>query len=76
MVYQDQLGQRLQIYTQMDPLFNKLLRVYHDDRFSLPVSLIRSAKRIVIIDQHNGGIRGLVGYRGESLFREFNHPPT
>lgn len=65
----------LQIHTQMDVKVQKATEeVYDDDRF-FPAGksdqIVQSG--IAIIDQHTGGIRGLVGYRGESAFRQFNH---
>lgn len=65
----------LQIYTQMDVNVQKATEdVYRDNRF-FPAGksdqIVQSG--IAIIDQHTGGIRGLVGYRGESAFRQFNH---
>lgn len=65
----------LQIYTQMDlNVQNAAEEVYKDDHF-FPAGksdqIVQSG--IAIIDQHTGGIRGLVGYRGESAFRQFNH---
>jgi penicillin-binding protein 2A len=65
----------LQIYTQMDVNVQKAAEeVYHDDKFfpaGKPDQIVQSG--IVILDQHTGGIRGLVGYRGEKAFRQFNH---
>lgn len=65
----------LQIYTQMDPGVQKAAEdVYADDQY-FPAGksdqIVQSG--IAIIDQHTGGIRGLVGYRGKSAFRQFNH---
>jgi len=73
---QDQiLGSGLQIYTQMDQTVQKAAEeVYNDDSFfppGKPDQMVQSS--IVIIDHSTGGIRGLVGYRGESMFRQFNH---
>ncbi len=69
------LGSGLQIYTQLDQTVQKAAEdVYQDKRFfppGKPDQIVQSG--IAIIDQHTGGIRGLVGYRGESIFREFNH---
>lgn len=69
------LGSGLQIYTQMDQSVQKAAEdVYNDDSFfppDKPSQIVQSG--IVIVDHANGGIRGLVGYRGESLFRQFNH---
>lgn len=65
----------LQIYTQMDLNVQKAAEdVYADDHY-FPAGksdqIVQSG--IAIIDQHTGGIRGLVGYRGKSAFRQFNH---
>lgn len=73
---QDQiLGSGLQIYTQMDQAVQKAAQdVYNDDQFfppGKPDQIVQSG--IAIVDQKSGGIRGLVGYRGESIFRQFNH---
>ncbi|AGA67938.1 penicillin-binding protein, 1A family [Desulfitobacterium dichloroeliminans LMG P-21439] len=64
----------LQIYTQMDLNVQQAAEaVYKNDQFfpkgkeDQPVQ-----SSIILIDQHTGGIRGLVGYRGESAFRQFN----
>lgn len=69
------LGNGLQIYTQMDQAVQKAAEdVYQDHSFfppDKPSQIVQSG--IAIIDHTNGGIRGLVGYRGESLFRQFNH---
>jgi penicillin-binding protein 2A len=73
---QDQiLSSGLQIYTQMDQNVQQAAEdVYKDDSFFPPsVSDQMVQSGIAIIDQHTGGIRGLVGYRGKSLFRQFNH---
>ena len=73
---QDQiLSSGLQIYTQMDQSVQQAAEdVYKDDSFFPPsVSDQMVQSGIAIIDQHTGGIRGLVGYRGKSLFRQFNH---
>ena len=65
----------LQIYTQMDlKVQNAAEEVYANDQY-FPTGksdqIVQSG--IAIIDQHTGGIRGLVGYRGKSAFRQFNH---
>ena len=69
------LGSGLQIYTQMDQAVQKAAQdVYNDDSFfppDKPSQIVQSS--IVILDHTDGGIRGLVGYRGESMFRQFNH---
>jgi len=69
------LGSGLQIYTQMDQAVQIAAEdVYNDESFfppDKPDQIIQSG--IAIIDHSNGGIRGLVGYRGKSLFRQFNH---
>lgn len=69
------LGSGMQIYTQMDQVVQKAAEdVYKDGRFfppDKPDQVVQSG--IVIIDHSNGGVRGLIGYRGESSFRQFNH---
>ncbi len=73
---QDQiLGSGLQIYTQMDQTVQKAAEeVYCEDRL-FPAGkddqIVQSG--MAIIDHKSGGIRGLVGYRGKTLFRQFNH---
>jgi penicillin-binding protein 2A len=65
----------LQIYTEIDPIVQDAVQeVYKNDRFfpeSKEDQLIQSGT--VIIDQRTGGIRALIGYRGEGVFRGFNH---
>jgi len=66
----------LQIYTQMDPSVQKAAEdVYADDSFfpsGKSDQIVQSG--VVILDQSTGGIKGLVGYRGERVaFRGFNH---
>ncbi len=65
----------LQIYTQMDPNVQKAAEeVYANDQFFPPGKsdqIVQSG--MAILDQHTGGVRGLVGYRGASAFRQFNH---
>ena len=66
----------LQIYTQMDPVVQKAAEdVYKDNSFfpsGKADQIVQSG--VVILDQSTGGIRGLVGYRGERVaFRGFNH---
>lgn len=65
----------LLIYTELDPTVQQSTEaVYADDKLfpeSAPDQLIQSGT--VIIDHQNGGIRGLVGYRGDGVFRGFNH---
>ncbi|NMA68702.1 MAG: PBP1A family penicillin-binding protein [Desulfitobacterium sp.] len=64
----------LQIYTQLDPTVqDPLEKVYKDDNYfpqGTEEQIVQSG--MVIIDHKTGGIRGLVGYRGESAFRQFN----
>ncbi|MDB5051954.1 MAG: penicillin-binding protein family [Bacilli bacterium] len=64
----------LSIYSTMDPYVQLAAEaVYLDTQFfpeSKPDQLIQSGT--VIIDQHTGEIRGIVGHRGESVFRGFN----
>lgn len=65
----------LQIYTEMDSGVQQAAEsVYRDNQYfpqGKPDQNVQSG--IAILDQHTGGIRGLVGYRGESPFRSFNH---
>jgi penicillin-binding protein 2A len=65
----------LQIYTAMDPNVQLATEaVYKDDKYFPPGKsdqIVQSG--MAILDQKTGGIRGLVGYRGESAFRSFNH---
>ncbi|MEA4902870.1 PBP1A family penicillin-binding protein [Desulfitobacterium sp.] len=65
----------LQIYTAMDSQVQQAAEtVYADDRYFPPGKPDQKVQSgMVILDQHSGGIRGLVGYRGESPFRSFNH---
>lgn len=69
------LSSGLQIYTQMDQTVQKAAQdVYNDDNLFPPGKtdqIVQSG--MAIIDHSTGGIRGLVGYRGESMFRQFNH---
>ncbi len=65
----------LHIYTQMDPLVQKAAEdVYKDDSFFPPGKddqIVQSG--VVILDHSTGGIKGLVGYRGEGVYRGFNY---
>ncbi|WP_242837436.1 transglycosylase domain-containing protein [Desulfitobacterium metallireducens] len=65
----------LQIYTAMDPKVQLAAEtVYKNDQYFPSGKSDQSVQSgIAILDQHTGGIRGLVGYRGESAFRSFNH---
>lgn len=65
----------LQIYTQMNPEFQEEAQdVYKDNRFFPAGKEDQTLQSgVIIIDHHTGGIKALVGYRGESIFREFNH---
>lgn len=64
----------LQIYTQLDlRVQDPLEKVYKDDQYFPPGTeeqMVQSG--MVIIDHKTGGISGLVGYRGERAFRQFN----
>ncbi|MFD0868211.1 transglycosylase domain-containing protein [Paenibacillus residui] len=64
----------LQIYTELDPAAqNAAEEVYMDDRF-FPAGKedqqIQSG--VVLLDHSSGGVRALVGNRGEGVFRGFN----
>ncbi|MHB8125195.1 MAG: transglycosylase domain-containing protein [Desulfitobacteriaceae bacterium] len=65
----------LQIYTQMDPLVQKAAEdVYGDSRFfpsGKADQIVQSG--VVLLDHSTGGIKGLVGYRGERVYRGLNH---
>ena len=65
----------LQIYTQMDSSVQKAAEdVYKDSRFfpsGKADQIVQSG--VVVIDHSTGGIKGLVGYRGEGVFRGFNY---
>ncbi|HVJ49929.1 PBP1A family penicillin-binding protein [Desulfitobacterium sp.] len=65
----------LQIYTEMDPKVQQAAEtVYQDNQYFPQGKSDQSIQSgMAILDQHTGGIRGLVGYRGESAFRSFNH---
>lgn len=69
------LNQGLQIYTQMDPLVQKAAEdVYADSSFfpsGKADQIVQSG--VVVIDHSTGGIKGLVGYRGEGVFNGFNY---
>lgn len=65
----------LQIYTELDSSVQDAAEeVYQNDKY-FPAGkadqIVQSG--IAIIDQSSGGIRGLVGARGKSTFRQFNH---
>ncbi|HZW82533.1 MAG TPA: PBP1A family penicillin-binding protein [Candidatus Deferrimicrobium sp.] len=65
----------LQIYTEMDSKVQQAAEdVYNDKQYfpqGKPDQIVQSG--MAIIDQHNGGIRGLVGNRQQSVFRPFDH---
>lgn len=64
-----------QIYTEMDPKVQQASEdVYNNDKYfpqGKSDQIVQSG--IAIIDQHNGGIRGLVGNREQTVFRFFDH---
>ena len=65
----------LQIYTQMDPLVQKAAEDVYADSSFFPAGkadqIVQSG--VVVIDHSTGGVKGLVGYRGERVYRGFNH---
>ncbi|TJY44028.1 PBP1A family penicillin-binding protein [Cohnella pontilimi] len=65
----------LRIYTTMNPKVQEAMEAaYRNDGLfppSAPDQLVQSGA--VILDPYTGGIRGLVGQRGEHTFRGFNH---
>jgi penicillin-binding protein 2A len=69
------LASGLQIYTTVDPKVQLAAEAVYLNNSLFPASkpdqLIQSGA--VIIDQHNGEIRGIVGHRGEGVFRGFNY---
>jgi penicillin-binding protein 2A len=64
----------LHIYTQMDPLVQTAIENTYENDALFPESsgdeIIQSAT--VVLDPSSGGIRGLVGYRGEYYHRGYN----
>jgi penicillin-binding protein 2A len=69
------LSSGFHIHTTLDPDVQKAAEaVYKEDQFfpaSKPDQLIQSGT--VVIDQHSGGIRAIVGHRGEGVARGFNY---
>ncbi|WP_261381293.1 transglycosylase domain-containing protein [Paenibacillus cremeus] len=68
------LTQGLRIYTTMDTNVQKAAEdVYHNDAL-FPASpadqLVQSGA--IVLDQHTGGVKALVGGRGETVYRGFN----
>nr|WP_242833673.1 PBP1A family penicillin-binding protein [Desulfosporosinus youngiae] len=65
----------LQIYTQMDPLVQEAAEDVYAESHYFPKGtadqIVQSG--VVILDHKTGGIRGLVGYRGERVYRGLNH---
>jgi penicillin-binding protein 2A len=64
----------LQIYTEMDPVVQTAAQEVYKDAALFPQSkpdqLLQSG--VAIIDPKTGGVRGLVGNRGDGVFRGFN----
>jgi len=69
------LAGNLLIYTELDPAVqNAMEETYRKDSLfpaSAPDQLVQSGA--VILDPATGGVRGIVGQRGEHVFRGFNH---
>jgi penicillin-binding protein 2A len=69
------LSSGFHIHTTLDPTVQKAAEaVYREEQFfpaSKPDQLIQSGT--VVIDQHSGGIRAIVGHRGEGVARGFNY---
>jgi penicillin-binding protein 2A len=65
----------LSIYITLDPIVQQAAEaVYADNQYfpeSKPDQLIQSG--VVILDQHNGEIRGIVGHRENGVQRGFNY---
>lgn len=64
----------LHIWTNLDPTVQKAIQdVYQNDELfpaSSSEELVQSAA--VVIDPYTGGVRGMIGYRGQSVYRGFN----
>ncbi|RXJ04290.1 PBP1A family penicillin-binding protein [Anaerobacillus alkaliphilus] len=64
----------LHIFTQMDPVVQNAIEVAYVANELFPEStseeLVQSAS--VVIDPYTGGVRGLIGYRGQHVYRGFN----
>jgi penicillin-binding protein 2A len=69
------LSSGFQIYTTVDPVVQQAAETVYQNDSLFPDSkadqLIQSSA--VIMDQQNGEIRGIVGHRGEGVFRGFNY---
>ncbi|WP_221469576.1 PBP1A family penicillin-binding protein [Cohnella nanjingensis] len=65
----------LKIYTQLDPTVQEAMETaYADDSLFPPSAADRQVQSgAVLIDPSTGGVRGLVGQRGEHVYRGFNH---
>ncbi len=68
------LAGNLLIYTELDPIVQSAMEnTYRNDSLfpdSAPDQLVQSGA--VIMDPSTGGVRGIVGQRGEHVFRGFN----
>ena len=64
----------LEIYTQIDPVVQKSIEAAYERDELFPANngeeLVQSAS--VVLDPYSGGIRGLVGYRGQHYYGGFN----
>ncbi|WNF38628.1 PBP1A family penicillin-binding protein [Bacillaceae bacterium IKA-2] len=64
----------LNIYTQMDPVVQSAIETAYATDELFPANsgeeLVQSAS--VVIDPDSGGVRGLVGYRGQHYYRGYN----
>ncbi len=64
----------LNIFTQLDPVVQNAIETIYATNDLFPVStgdeLIQSAS--VVLDPYSGAVRGLVGYRGNHVYRGFN----
>ncbi|MDF2814870.1 MAG: family penicillin-binding protein [Paenibacillus sp.] len=69
------LAGNLRIYTQLDPVVQQAMETAYQNESLFPPSaqdqLIQSGA--VLIDPRTGGIRGVVGQRGEHVFRGFSY---
>lgn len=70
----DLMAGNLKIYTTLDPSIQEAMeKTYRDDGlFPAGADGERPQSGAVILNPHTGGVRGIVGQRGEHVFRGFN----
>ncbi|MEH7116352.1 PBP1A family penicillin-binding protein [Neobacillus vireti] len=62
-----------QIYTELNPVMQKSMEIIYEDRVLFPKStdrLVQSAG--ILLDPKTGGVRAIIGGRGEHTFRGYN----